>query len=152
TRTIGVQQDGAKPDARDGVIAASEAAAGANVILETQPSNLPDLNVLDLGFFHSIQRVKDDFGLGLGLGGLVGSTIEAFDDYPLEILEQRCSLPFFAVFGEVLGCKGNDILRIPHPGINKAQRAGRLPQNARVDEEKCCNGKVFLWLRRGGAD
>ncbi|CAN0508447.1 unnamed protein product [Discosporangium mesarthrocarpum] len=53
TRTIWVLQDGAKPRARNGVIAAIERAAGGHIILETQPPNSPDLNVLDLGFFHS---------------------------------------------------------------------------------------------------
>ncbi|CAM9644054.1 unnamed protein product [Discosporangium mesarthrocarpum] len=52
-RTIWVQQDGAKPHIRNGVIAAIEAAARENLILETRPPNSSDLNVLDLGFFHS---------------------------------------------------------------------------------------------------
>ncbi|CAM9204100.1 unnamed protein product [Discosporangium mesarthrocarpum] len=54
TRTIWVQQDGTNPHARNGVIAAIEAAAGENFKLETQPPNSPDLNILDLGFFHPI--------------------------------------------------------------------------------------------------
>ncbi|CAM9859336.1 unnamed protein product [Discosporangium mesarthrocarpum] len=52
TCAIWVQQDGAKPHTRNGAIAAIEAAAVGSIMLETQPPNSPDLNVLDLGFFH----------------------------------------------------------------------------------------------------
>ncbi|CAM9434676.1 unnamed protein product, partial [Discosporangium mesarthrocarpum] len=55
TRTIWVKQDSAKPHAKNVLIAAIEAVARGNIILETQPLNSPDLNLLDLGFFHSIQ-------------------------------------------------------------------------------------------------
>ncbi|CAM9974454.1 unnamed protein product, partial [Discosporangium mesarthrocarpum] len=107
-----------------------------------QPPNLPDLNVLDLGLFHSIQRLKDDFGV-TNVREVVEATIEAFDDYPRETLEQ-CWYCLFAVYGEVLGCKGDSNFSIPHPGINKAQGAGKLPQNAWVDEENTASGRLFL--------
>ncbi|CAM9818409.1 unnamed protein product, partial [Discosporangium mesarthrocarpum] len=61
TSTIWVQQGGAKPHTRYGVLTAIEAAAGENFILETQPPNSPDLHILDLGFSHSIQLLKDGF-------------------------------------------------------------------------------------------
>ncbi|CAN0010355.1 unnamed protein product [Discosporangium mesarthrocarpum] len=53
--TIFVQQDGAKPHTKKGVMEAIQAAAGNGIILETQPSSSPYLNVNDLDFFHSIQ-------------------------------------------------------------------------------------------------
>ncbi|CAN0467470.1 unnamed protein product [Discosporangium mesarthrocarpum] len=59
---IWVQKDRTKSHARNWVIAAIEAVAAGNIILETQPPNSPGLNVLDVGFFNSIQRLKDDFG------------------------------------------------------------------------------------------
>ncbi|CAN0072765.1 unnamed protein product [Discosporangium mesarthrocarpum] len=52
-----------------------------NIILETQPPISPDLNALDLGFFHPIQQLKDDFGV-TSVREVVEPTTEAFDDYP----------------------------------------------------------------------
>ncbi|CAN0313379.1 unnamed protein product [Discosporangium mesarthrocarpum] len=141
-RPIWVQQDGSKAHARSGVVAAIEAADRGNIILETQPPSSPDLNVLELGFFHSIQRLKDDLGVS-NVRELVKATIKALDEYPRETLE-RCWHCLFALYGEVLGCKGDNNFRIPHPGINKAQRAGKLSQNAWVDEEKYRIRKGFL--------
>ncbi|CAN0445670.1 unnamed protein product, partial [Discosporangium mesarthrocarpum] len=59
--TIFVQQDGAKPHTGGGVMEAIQAKAGDDIILETQPANSPDLNVNDLGFFNSIQQLKEDW-------------------------------------------------------------------------------------------
>ncbi|CAM9450056.1 unnamed protein product [Discosporangium mesarthrocarpum] len=61
--TIFVQQDGAKPHTGGVVMVAIQAKAGDSIILETQPANSPDLNLNDLGFFHSIQQLKGDVGM-----------------------------------------------------------------------------------------
>ncbi|CAM9865112.1 unnamed protein product [Discosporangium mesarthrocarpum] len=36
------------------LVAVAHPAVGGNIVIETQPANSPDLNVNDLGFFHSI--------------------------------------------------------------------------------------------------
>ncbi|CAN0008641.1 unnamed protein product [Choristocarpus tenellus] len=58
--TILVQQDGVKPHAKGGIIEAIEEAARGDIVIETQPANSPNLNVNNLGFFHSIQQLKED--------------------------------------------------------------------------------------------
>ncbi|CAM9482505.1 unnamed protein product, partial [Discosporangium mesarthrocarpum] len=126
TCTIWVQQDGAKPNSRNVIIAAFEAATGGNIILETHPPYSPDLNVLDLGFLHCTQRLKNDFGV-TNVMELVEATSEAFDDYQRETLE-RCCHCLVLSNGEFLGCKGDNNIRIPYPGINKTQRAEKLPK------------------------
>ncbi|CAN0375183.1 unnamed protein product [Discosporangium mesarthrocarpum] len=65
---------------------AIQAKAGDSIILEIQPANSPDLNVNDLGFFHSIQQLKEDVGVS-SPEDLVEATLEAFDVYPQETLE-----------------------------------------------------------------
>ncbi|CAM9413706.1 unnamed protein product [Discosporangium mesarthrocarpum] len=84
--TIWVQQDSAKLHARNGVIAATEAAPGENIELDTQLPNSPDLSVLDPGFFHFIPRLEDDLGV-TNVRELVEATIKALDDYPQETLK-----------------------------------------------------------------
>ncbi|CAN0462509.1 unnamed protein product, partial [Discosporangium mesarthrocarpum] len=60
---------------------------------------------------------------------------EAFDVYPRETLE-RVWQSLFAVLGEVLGSKGDNSYKLPHLGKENLRRAGKLPVNGRVDEEK----------------
>ncbi|CAN0502366.1 unnamed protein product, partial [Discosporangium mesarthrocarpum] len=147
--TIFVQQDGAKPHTGRGAMEAIRAKAMDGIILETQPSNSPDLNVNDLGFFHSIQQLKEDVGV-CSPEGLVEAIMEAFNVCPWETLE-RAWQSLFAVLGEVLGSKGDNSYKLPHLGKEKLDRAGKLPVNGRVDEEKYRVGKAF-WEASGGRE
>ncbi|CAN0368555.1 unnamed protein product, partial [Discosporangium mesarthrocarpum] len=110
---------------------AIQAKVGNSIILETQPVNSPDLNVNDLGFFHSIQQLKEDVGVSTP-EDLVEATMEAFDVYPREALE-RVWQSLFAVLGEVLGSKGDNSYKLPHLGKEDLGRAGKLPVNGGVD-------------------
>ncbi|CAM9958171.1 unnamed protein product, partial [Discosporangium mesarthrocarpum] len=60
--------------------------------------------------------------------------------YPRETLE-RVWQSLFGVLGEVLGSKGDNSYKLPHLGKEKLDRAGKLPVNGRVDEEKYRVGK-----------
>ncbi|CAN0371164.1 unnamed protein product, partial [Discosporangium mesarthrocarpum] len=114
---------------------------------ETQSANSPDLNVNDLGFFHSIQQLKEDVRVS-SPEDLVEATMEAFDVYPRETLE-RVWQSLFAVLGEVLGSKGDNSYKLPHSGKENLGRTGELPVNGRVDEEKYRVGNAF-WEASGG--
>ncbi|CAN0455030.1 unnamed protein product [Discosporangium mesarthrocarpum] len=118
-----------------------------SIILETQPANSPDLNVNDLGYFYSIQQLKEDVGVSFP-EDLVEPTMEAFDVYPWETLE-RVWQSLFAVLGEVLGCKGDNSYKLPHLGKENLGMEGKLPVNGRLDEEKYGVGKAF-WEASGG--
>ncbi|CAN0260843.1 unnamed protein product, partial [Discosporangium mesarthrocarpum] len=137
-----VQQDGAKAHMAKGVMEETQDAAGDDVIPEAQPANSPDLKVNDLGFFQSIQQLKEDVRVTNG-GELVEATMEAtmeaFDVYPLETLE-RVWQSLFSVYGEVLGCKGYTSYKMPPLGKEKFVRAGNLPKNAQLDGGKCSAG------------
>ncbi|CAM9977652.1 unnamed protein product, partial [Discosporangium mesarthrocarpum] len=130
--TIFVQQDGAKPYMGGGVMEAIKAKAGDSIILETQPANSPDLNVNDLGFFHSIQQLKEDVGVS-SPEDMVQATMEAFDVYLRETLE-RVWQSFFAVLGKFLALRVI-MLQVAHLGKDKIGRASKLPVNGRVDKE-----------------
>ncbi|CAM9546012.1 unnamed protein product [Discosporangium mesarthrocarpum] len=104
--TIFVQQDGAKPHTKVGIMEAIEEVTGGDIVIETQPVNPPDLNVNDLRFFHSTQQLKEDVGV-TNTQELVEATTEAFDVYPRET-QERVWQSLFAAYGEVLGSKGNN--------------------------------------------
>ncbi|CAN0498034.1 unnamed protein product, partial [Discosporangium mesarthrocarpum] len=110
---------------------ASQAKAGDSIILETQPANSPDLNVNDLGFFHSILQLKEDVGMS-SLEDMVEAIMEVFNVCPWETLE-RVWQSLFAFLGEVLGSKGNNSYKLPHLGKENLCRTGKLPVTGRVD-------------------
>ncbi|CAN0494001.1 unnamed protein product, partial [Discosporangium mesarthrocarpum] len=115
--------------------------------LETQPANSPDLNVNDLGFFHSIQQLKEDVGVS-SPEDLAEAIMEAFNVCPWETLE-RVWQSLFAVLGQVVGSKGDNRYKLPHLGKADLRRTGNLPVNGRVDEEKYRVGNAF-WEASGG--
>ncbi|CAM9411078.1 unnamed protein product, partial [Discosporangium mesarthrocarpum] len=146
--TIFLQQDGAKPHTGGGVMEAIQAKAGDSIILESRSANSPDLNVNDLGFFHSIQQLKEDVGVLSSPENLVEAAVEALDVYPRETLD-RVWQSLFAVLGEVLGSNGDNGYKLPHLGKENLGRTGKLPVNGRVDEEKYRVGNAFWEASRG---
>ncbi|CAN0178988.1 unnamed protein product [Discosporangium mesarthrocarpum] len=124
---------------------AIQAKAGDSIILETQPTNSPDLNVNDLGFFYSIQQLKEDVGVS-SPEDLVEATMEAFEVYPRETLKRVCQ-SLFAVLEKVLDSKGDNSYKLPRLGKENLGenlgRTGKLPVNGRVDKEKNRVGKAF---------
>ena len=58
TKQVVIQIEGAKPHIKPSIQASIEAECskkGYSITLEQQPAQFPDFNVLDLGFFHSLQ-------------------------------------------------------------------------------------------------
>jgi len=60
SKSIIIQEDNARPHSKAARNAISNAAKtdGWNIELRPQPPNSPDMNVLDLGFFNSIQSLQ----------------------------------------------------------------------------------------------
>ena len=61
-RVIKIQQDNARPhiQPQDSMFLQAAQRLGLNVELVCQPPNSPDLNVLDLGYFNSIQSLQEE--------------------------------------------------------------------------------------------
>ncbi|CAM9294066.1 unnamed protein product [Discosporangium mesarthrocarpum] len=118
-----------------------EEAVGGDIVIETQPANSPDLNINDVGFFHSIQQLKEY--VGVTNTEELEATAEAFDVYPRDTLE-RVWQNLIAVYGEVLGSKGGKVYKIPHLGKDKTEKKDKLPVNAPVDTTKYSAGMEFL--------
>ncbi|CAM9834779.1 unnamed protein product, partial [Discosporangium mesarthrocarpum] len=108
-----------------GVMEEIQAKAGDSIILKTPPANSPDLNVNDLGLFHSIQQLKEDVGVSFP-EDLVEATMETFDIYPRKTIE-RIWQSLFAVLGEVLGSKGDNSYKLSHLGKENLGMGGKLP-------------------------
>ncbi|ETL90022.1 hypothetical protein L917_11151 [Phytophthora nicotianae] len=78
-----LEKDNAKPHVspHDPDIVAAGTADGWNIRLFYQPPNSPDLNVLDLGFFSSIQAIQLEIPLYC-VDDLIAAVVSAFDVLP----------------------------------------------------------------------
>ncbi|XP_074302960.1 uncharacterized protein LOC141637300 [Silene latifolia] len=80
SKEISIQQDNVKPHINEKDKDFPEAAIsdGFNIKLTQQQANSPDLNILDLGFFRSIQSLQDEYPANT-VEELVKNVIEAYE-------------------------------------------------------------------------
>ncbi|XP_074277077.1 uncharacterized protein LOC141600731 [Silene latifolia] len=135
SKNINIQQDNAKPHIRctdqDFVNAATS--DGFNITLSQQPPNSPDLNVLDLGFFRTIQTLQQR-KRAKTVDQLVFNVIEAWDEEPHLCLDDVW-LSLQAVMLEVLKNKGHNDFKLPHLGKKAQRAAGTLPRNLDANQD-----------------
>ncbi|VFQ99024.1 unnamed protein product [Cuscuta campestris] len=144
TKHVIIQQDNAKPHVEGNnpeFLAAAED-GDWNIELKFQPPNSPDLNVLDLGFFRSIDSIQDQ-SVPRNLSELINAVTTAFQDIPHEKLN-NVFLTLQGVMGEVLKNRGGNNFKIPHIGKAMLAREGRLPDNVGVTQEVYEQAKHFL--------
>ncbi|VEU43698.1 unnamed protein product [Pseudo-nitzschia multistriata] len=144
TPEIFIQEDNAKPHKatiREEVKAAA-ASKGWNITVKTQPPNSPDMNVLDLGFFNSIQslqykkRSKD-------IDHLIANVEEAFDECKRETLN-NVFLSLQACMEASLGVDGDNNYKLPHMGKASLMREGTLPISIICDPDRINAGRALL--------
>ena len=139
-----IQEDNAKPHKASIRDAIKEAAAsnGWNISVTTQPPNSPDLNVLDLGFFNSIQslqykkRSKD-------IDHLIANVEKAFDETEREALN-NVFLSLQACMEATLGAEGDNNYKLPHMGKASLLREGTLPISIICNDESLLAGQQLL--------
>lgn len=134
-RTLVIQHDGAKPHTGKGNTAHwptmfAEQYPGRRIEVVVQPAQSPDLNVLDLGFFSSLQRKVDESDPD-SLAALLTHVEECYWDYPTDTLERVWQL-LFNVYNCILEEEGGNDYLLPHTGVRKRQRAGTLERRVRV--------------------
>lgn len=122
-----IQQDNAKPhvspDAPDVVQAGT--ADGWDISLSFQPANSPDLNVLDLGFFASIQSLQYKEAPST-IDELVAAVVKAFNDESVECLD-NVFLSLQAVMECIMNSHGGNDFKLPHLGKTSLRRGENLP-------------------------
>ncbi|KAF0724507.1 hypothetical protein Ae201684_016801 [Aphanomyces euteiches] len=100
---------------------------GWKFVLCQQPPNSPDLNVLDLGFFASIQSLQYK-SVSRSVDDVISSTLAAFDELSYEKLE-NVFLTFQAVMRLVLEHGGDNNFALPHLKKAALRRVGALMAN-----------------------
>ena len=142
--TIYIQQDNARThlDPNDAQFYQAASQYGFDIRLRCQPSNSPDLNILDHGFFNAIQslRYKES---PKTIDELIDAVERSYQVYPPRILNRIfCTLQTCMI--EILKGRGFNKYSIPHIKKNILERQGRLPKQMRCDAQLIQS--VILWL------
>lgn len=115
---------------------------GFDINLVCQPPNSPDLNVLDLGFFRSIQTLQHQEA-PKNVDELLAAVDKAFNELSPQCLTnvflslQSCML-------EVIKSFGNNTYKLPHIGKDQLSRTGRLPLTMNCDVVDVQQAVAFL--------
>uniref|UniRef100_A0AAW1M2U1 Transposase n=1 Tax=Saponaria officinalis TaxID=3572 RepID=A0AAW1M2U1_SAPOF len=121
---------------------------GFDMDLVFQPPNSPDLNILDLGFFRSIQTIQHKKS-PKSILQLVDSVCKAYD----EIDNEKLKFVWVSLHGcmnEILRVEGNNSYSIPHIGKKRVQRTELV--ETKVSPNKECLQKALYALENINAD
>ena len=134
-KTIYIQQDNAPSHVpvNDEEFAAVVAQTGFDIRLINQPANSPDLNVLDLGFFASLQSLTNE-RVSRNLDDLIDNVQKEFDNYDPATLNRE----FLTLQGcmiEVMKDGGGNIYKIPHMNKDRLEALGMLPKSLSCDRQ-----------------
>ena len=103
------------------------------VSMKGQPPNSPDTNVLDLGFFNSLQSLQQKQEPANTIDELIGTVLLAWDQYDCRILN-RTFITHRTILNEIIECNGDNDYTIPHMGKQALERQQLLPRSIRVSD------------------
>ncbi|CAN0137396.1 unnamed protein product [Ectocarpus sp. 4 AP-2014] len=122
---IWVCQDNARPHLinNDEELQTALTADGWDIRLINQPANSPDTNILDLGFFNSIQQSLQD-----------RTSPKKIDDL-VEDVNNRVWLSLQACLEQIMLAGGDNTYKLPHFGKRQLENACTLPWQLRCTEK-----------------
>ncbi|XP_021715173.1 uncharacterized protein LOC110683131 [Chenopodium quinoa] len=126
-KNVVIQWDNARPHQipRDEEFIVATTANGFNIQIVFQPTQSPNLNVLDLGLFRSIQSLQYHY-FPSNLDELVEKVIESYDTFKPQVNKyiwvtlQRCMI-------KILKAQGGNKYKISHMNKKKVENLGILP-------------------------
>jgi hypothetical protein len=128
---IFIQQDNCRthvlPD--DPAFIAAVNATGMDIQLTYQPPNSPDMNVLDLCFFSSIQSLAFESAPNT-LKELIESVEKAYDAYEVDILA-KVYITLHSVLVEVMKDGGGNKNKTPHMGQGQTPEGGNVAKHSK---------------------
>ena len=130
-----IQQDNAKPNitVEDSVIVQAMNQNRIRMELLNQPPNSPEFNVLDLGFFNSIQALQHQY-TPKNIDDLVAITEGASADlYSMKLNDVFLSYHLAMESSMIIG--GGNSYKLHHIGKANIFREGRLPIDIRCSDE-----------------
>jgi hypothetical protein len=128
-----IQQDNAKPHCSVDDSSLVEAATEGTwkISFRCQPPNSPDLNVLDLGYFNSIQSLQHKKA-PKSIDELIEAVHESFNALTADSLND-VFLSLQMCMEEIMRCDGGNNYKLRHMSKAKLRREGRLPMTLMCD-------------------
>ncbi|KAF0711552.1 hypothetical protein AaE_012209 [Aphanomyces astaci] len=125
---IYIQQDNARPhvEVGDAAVTAAGCSDGGKIQLVVQPAMSPDINVLDLGFFTSIQALQHRTAV-TSIDKLVAAVQEALVELDWRVLD-KTFVTLHKVLGESLKIGGDNSYKLPHQHKDKMAKVGPTPR------------------------
>jgi hypothetical protein len=101
--------------------------------MDTQPSNSPDLNILDLGFFHSLKvRAGHLKHRAHNIDQMIANIKEAYEDYDYDTLNHIWA-HLFGVYNCILQVDGDNQYAAPHDGVRTRTSRGLEAVDLTID-------------------
>ena len=133
TITIQLGGDGAHSIHDDNYIKRAFLDSGLKIELEKQPPQSPDLNVLDLGYFTSIQDLQKTKGCK-NVDNLVGNVISSYEELaPSRLI--NIWVTFKLVMLEIIKVKGKNTYVLPHINKLSLEKEGIIRTEVVIDED-----------------
>ncbi|ETV90078.1 hypothetical protein H310_15088 [Aphanomyces invadans] len=138
---IVVQHDNAKPHtvSFDSEVIAASKLNRRHIVFGDQPANSPDLYVLDLGFFNSIQSLQQKIP-AFTVDELISNVTSAFANVPAESLD-NVFYTLQSVMECILETGGSNKFKLRHIGKEAKRRNGEL------EESLTCSADTYLAAR-----
>jgi len=132
-KTIWIQQDNARTHVlvNDEQFARAVAQTGLDIRLMNQPANSPDMNVLDLGFFASLQSFTYTT-TSTNIDELIANVEKAYWDYDASNL-RNVFLTLQGCLIEIMKAGGGNKYKIPHMNKERLEAMGSLPKSLNCD-------------------
>jgi hypothetical protein len=130
-----IQQDNARPhvNGSDEDLQAAGSEGEWDIRIDCQPPNSPDFNVLDLGFFNTIQSLQQEQNMN-SIDDLIKSTEDAYNNVsPTKI--DNIFLTLQCCMEASMTVMGGNNYKIPHTNKDKLRREGRLPISIQCNPE-----------------
>ena len=133
---ITIRQDGAKPHtAGDNMeyFAVQGQLYGWNIVVDTQCAQSPDVNLLDIGVFRSMQSRSEEYRVeSNSVADLVARVKKTFDTFPWQTLD-NCWAVLHEHYRLVRMMEGGNKFPNPHSGIRRRVSKGLDPVNYSID-------------------
>jgi hypothetical protein len=143
-RTIFIQQDNAKPHilSDDADFQEAVAQSDLNIQLVQQPPNSPDMNVLDLCFFRSLQSMTDN-SAPTSIKDLIENVEREYHNYEVAKLA-RSFITLQSCMRETMKEGGGIGYHIKHMHTERRQLQGRLPIALGIPVELLASTKALI--------
>ena len=134
-QTIWIQQDNARTHipVNDEEFARAVAHLGLDIRLTNQPPNSPDINVLDLGFFASLQSLTYTT-ISNNMNDLIANVKNEYENYDHRAI-RNVFLTLQGCMIEVMKAGGGNKYKIPHMNKDSLEALGMLPKSFNCDHQ-----------------